>query len=376
MVAGVLLTGCGTDSGQKALKQGLTAFSEKNYADAITKLTRASKRLPGSVPLYYHLGLAHLYQGNTEPAQAAFEATLEIEPEHSAAIACLGQIAYLQNDLTHASERFEAALSRAEIPDVRASILTSLGLTAMGQKRIDLARLYLLRALQADRLYAPAYYNLGSLYRDKYSFRQEALDQFELYLRVAPKDEHHLEKAQNNIKRLQVNIARTEDEKREGLQRDPAKAARLLQEGARLHAEKQSAKAIKAFRDALSADPLTFSAAYGLGMAYKAEGQRAEAMEAFRRAAEINPANQECYLSAAELALQLKQYTEAAKLLDRAIARSPFNPSSADLMARIRYAEKRLPEARAYGEFYLSLIAPNHKGRTAYETWVKALPVK
>ena len=140
------------------------------------------------------------------------------------------------------------------------------------------------------------------------------------------------------------------------------------------HSAKQYPKAIKAYRDALLSDPLAFNAAFGLGTVYRIQEQRAEAMEAFKRAAAINPGHQDSYLQAAELAFQLKRYDEAEKILDRAIARSPYNPASAELMARIRYAQTRLAEARAYGEFYLSVLRPNDKNRPAYEKWVQALP--
>ena len=153
-------------------------------------------------------------------------------------------------------------------------------------------------------------------------------------------------------------------------------AAKLLQEGVRLQIAKQYPKAAKAYRDALAEDPLTFSAAFGLATVYKAQGQKAEAVEAFRHATDISPSHQDSYFQAAELALQLKHSAEAAKILDRAIARSPFNPANAELMARIRYAESRLPEARAYGEFYLSLLPPGDRNRGPYEKWVKSLPAK
>lgn len=374
-LAGLFASGCGSDSGQNALKQGVAAFDEKNYPAAITHFTRATKRITDSAPLYYHLGLAHLHQGEIEPALAAFNAALELAPGHSEAKACLGQIAYLQNDSAKAQGLFEQALATAAGDEAKARLLTSLALTEMARDRNDLARLYLLRAQQHNRRYAPAFYNLASLYRDKFNLREEALDQFELYVRLAAKGDRHLEKAENNVKRLRLNLARTQAEESDGLRRDPAAAARLLQEGARLNAAKQYPKAAKAFRDALAADPLTFSAAYGLALTYKSQGQRAEALEAFRRAALINPSHQESFLQAAELAFQLRRYAEAAKILDRTIARSPFSPATAELMARIRYAEMRLPEARAYGEFYLSLLRPEEKS-PAYEKWVRSLPVK
>lgn len=374
-LAGLFAAGCGSDSGQNALKQGVAAFDEKNYPAAITHFTRATKRITDSAPLYYHLGLAHLHQGEIEPALAAFAAALELAPEHSEAKACLGQIAYLQNDPVKAQGYFGQALAAASGDEAKARLLTSLALTEMARDRNDQARLCLLRAQRHNRRYAPAFYNLASLYRDKFNLREEALDQFEMYVRLAPKGDRHFEKAENNIKRLRLNLARTQAEESDGVRRDPAVAARLLQEGTRLSAAKQYPKAAKAFRDALAADPLTFSAAYGLALTYQRQGLRAEALEAFRRAAQINPSHQESFLQAAELAFQLKRYAEAAKILDRAIARSPFNAASAELMARIRNAEARQPEARAYGEFYLSLLRPEEKS-PAYEKWVRSLPVK
>ncbi len=376
VLSGLLAGGCGSNSGQSDLKQGMAAFSGKNYAAAIPCFNRAAKRITDSADLYYTLGLSHLYLGELDPAQAAFNAALELQPDHGEAIACLGQIAFLQNDLPKATACYGQALVAAASDASRARILTSLALAESGREHHDLARLHLLRAQRLDHLYAPALYNLASLYRDKFNLREEALDNFEMYLRLADKSEKHYEKAVNNVKRLRLNLERTQAEEVESVKRDPAAAAKLMQEGMRQQLAKQHAKAIKAYRDALAEDPLIFNAALGLATVYKSQGQRAEAMEAFKRAAEISPNHQDSYFEAAELALQLKRYAEAAKILDRAIARSPFNPANAELMARIRYSESRLPEARAYGEFYLSLLRPGDKNRAAYEKWVKSLPAK
>ncbi|MEI7898710.1 MAG: tetratricopeptide repeat protein [bacterium] len=373
-LSGLLAGGCGSNSGLSDLQQGMAAFNGKNYAAAIPCFNRAAKRITDSADLYYTLGLSHLYQGELDPAQAAFNAALELTPGHSEALTCLGQIAYLQHDLSKAAACYGQALAVTSNNAGNARILTSLALSESDREHHDLARLYLLRAQKLDRLYAPALYNLASLYRDKFNLREEALDNFELYLRIVDKSDKHYEKAVNNVKRLRLNLERTQTEELDGMRRDPAAAAKLMQEGVRLQLAKQVPKAIKAYRDALAKDPLTFNAALGLATVYKSQGQRAEAMEAFKQALAINPSHQDSYFEAAELALQLKRYAEAAKILDRAIARSPFNPANAELMARIRYAETRLPEARAYGEFYLSLLRPGDKNRAAYEKWVKSLP--
>ena len=376
ILCGLLAGGCGSKSGLSDLQQGMAAFNGNNFAAAIPCFNRAAKRIPDSADLYYTLGLSYLYLGELDPAMSAFNAALELKPGHGEAMTCLGQIAYLQNDLPKATAYYEQALTVAANDASKARILTSLALSESGREHHDLARLHLLRAQKCDHQYAPALYNLGSLYRDKFNLREEALDNFEMYLRVAGKGDKHYEKAQNNVKRLRLNLERTQAEEMETVKRDPAAAAKLLQEGVRLQVAKQYAKSIKAYRDALAEDPLAFNAALGMATVYKAQGQRAEAMESFKRAADISPNHQDSYFEAAELALQLKRYAEAAKILDRAIARSPFNSANVELMARIRYGEARLPEARAYGEFYLSLMKPGDPNRVAYEKWVKSLPVK
>ncbi len=373
----LLACGCGSRSSQKDLQEGMTAFQAKNYSEAIVRLTRATQRITDSPNLYYQLGAAYLVKGELDPAAEAFQAALELEPKHSASLAGLGQVAYYKKELPKAQGFFEQALAGTIADEEsRASILNGLALAQAAQQRYDLARLNLLRAQQACRLYAPSLYNLASLYLDKYNFREEALDQFEMYLRIADKQDEHLSKAENNVKRLRLNLERTQADELDSLKRDPAAAATLLHEGIIAQSTKQFNKALKAYRDALTADPMAFNAALGLATVYKRQGQRAEALEAFKRAAAINPTHQDSHLQAAELAFHLKRYDDAEKILDRAVARSPYNPASADLMARIRYAQARLPEARQYGEFYLSLLRPNDKNRPAYEKWVRALPAK
>jgi tetratricopeptide (TPR) repeat protein len=371
----LLASGCGSDSGQSALRRGMAAFGEKNYPEAIACLTQASQRIADSPDLYYHLGCAHLLKGELDPAAAAFQAAFELDPKHGETLAGLGQLAYYTKELPKAQTFFRQALeAETASGESRASILTGLALTEAALRHDDQARLCLLRAQQSSRRYAPAFYNLGALYLNAYSMREEALDQFELFVRLADAANPYQEKARKQISRLRAALDRAKAEELDALRRDPDLAARRLHEGIDAQCARQFTKALKCYRDALAADPLTFNAAFGLGKLYRDLKQPAEALEAFKRAAVINPAHQDSQLQAAALAIQLKRYDEAERILDLAIARSPFTPESADLMARIRHAQGRYAEARAYGQFYLSLLLPEDKGRAAYEKWVNALP--
>ena len=373
----LLAGGCGSDSGQKALRRGVAAYEAKNYPDAIASLTRASQRITDSADLYYYLGCAYLQQGEKDAAAAAFQAAFDLNPRHGETLAGLGQLAYYTEELAKAQVFFRQALA-ADVAgdDARAGILNGLALTEAGLRRNDQARLFLLRALQVNRRYAPAYYNLASLYLNAYDLREEALDQFELYVRIADKDDPYGKKAHNNISRLRANIEQRKRAEERERQRDTATATGRLHEGVQAQSAKQIDRAIRCYRDALAADPLMFNAAFGLGTLYKGQNRMADALDAFKQAADINPGHQDSFMQAAELALQLKRYDEAERILDRAIARSPQNPVGADLMARIRHAQKRFPEARAYGEFCLSLLREDDKGRAAYEKWVGSLPEK
>lgn len=370
------MCGCGSRSGLNSAKSGMEAFKEGRFDKAVEDLTHATSRISNSPELYYNLGVAHMELGNCVQAQDAFAAALKLNPQYSDAYACLGQLNLQQDQLLPAAEALSKALSFATTADAKARILTSMGLMEARRKHYDLARLNYLRALKENRKFESAYYNLASLYRDDYKLLEESLDNFEIFVRITdPKNTYYL-KAKDNIKRLKNNLERTRANEPDVLRRDSPKAAKLLQEGVTAYSQKQYSKAIKAYKEALDADPLTFSAAYGLGKVYQQQGLKNEARSAFKRAAEINPNNQDCYCQAAELSLQMRQYAEAMKILDKAIARSPFNPVSAKLMARSRYEEGRYPEARLYGEFYLTLVPATEPGRKEYEKWVSILPKK
>jgi len=375
-VISLVICGCGSHSGPGAAKRGNEAFKEGRFDKAVEELTYATSRIANSPELYYNLGVSHMELGNCLQAQDAFLAALNLNPDYSDALACLGQIYFQQDNLPKAAESLEKALSLSTTADARSRILNAMGLVEARRKHVNLARLHFLRALKENRKSEFAYYNLATLYRDDYRFYEEALDNFEIFVRIADQKSNYYLKAKDNIKRLRSNIERTRAIAPDDVKRDAPKASKLLQEGVTAYSAKQHSKAIKAYKEALEADPLTFSAAYGLGMVYQQQGNKNEARNAFKRASLINPDNQDCYYRAASLSIQLNQLAEATKVLDKAIARSPFNPASAKLMTTIKYREGRYPEARLYGEFYLSVVPVTEAGRKEYEKWVRMLPKK
>jgi len=370
------LSGCGAHSGLSAAREGAAAFNEGKYEKAAVAFERATARISDSANLYYNLGVTHLRLGNMDKAQTALKTACELDPEQASALVCLAQIAYYRNDLPEASVYLNKALLKIKEKDERARALTTLGFIEIARQRYDYARLSLLEAIRLNKDYAPARYNLATLYRDTYGLKEEALEEFELFKRVVDRKDAHFEKANNSITRLQLNLERTKADQGASVRRDSPTAAKLLNDAILLHQAKQYAKALKTYRDALLADPQTFSAAYGAGMVCIKLNKSAEAIDAFKTALDINPNNQDCYAQLARLMMQVRQTAEAAKVLDRAIARSPYNPVSYDLMARIRYAEGRFDEAWLYGRFYVSLIPAADPSRASYEHWLNSFRQK
>jgi tetratricopeptide (TPR) repeat protein len=371
---GTLICGCGSDSAQSSLEKGISAFDKKNYSAASECLDLAAKEINDSAPLYYTLGLSHLNLGDMKKALAAFNKTIDIDPAHYESIICLGQIAYHENnDLAISQECFETALKMVTDAHKKAVLYTSMAIVESGLKNDGLARLYLIQALSCDRSYAPAFYNLGSLYKDKFGYKEEALKCFKQYAQLADKDENHYVKAEKNMERLNLNIERLASSRQATVKRDTVTASENLGNGVVYQSQKKYLDAIKFYDAALAADPLAFSAAYGKAMAYQKLNRSREAFAAFKAAIEINHDHQDSYIRAVKLAMQLKRFSDATTLLDRAIARNPSYSSYYDFMTRILYEQSRYAEAKKYGEYYLSLLEPGDKDRAAYEKWVKSL---
>lgn len=370
----LLLTGCGERSGHADIKAGISAYREGRYEKAAAAFLRATEHVTGSPELYCNMGLAYLKLGDVARAQRAFSSALEIAPGQGEALVCLGQIAYLKNALEDAALWVEKGIPRLGTPADRAAAYTTLGQIETARRRYDFARVAFLRAIRADRKYAPAYYDLATLYRDTYQFREEALDNFELYTHLADLKEPHREKALNSISRLKANIDRTRQAlNRDDTRRDSSAAAALIGDALSAQLEKRHSRALRLYKSALAADPLAFNAAYGMAITCVKLNDKRGAVEAFKRALEINPNHQDCYLQAADLLLKLRQYSEATDLLDRAIARSPFNPESFELYARIRSAERHAPEAKLAGLFSLELAPPATPARADFKKWVESI---
>ena len=370
--AAMLLGGCGQWASRRAMEKGLAALRQGDYATAAKQFERAARHVAvaDAPALYYNLGTADYHLGRYDEARKAFETALELAPGDRDSLVYLGQIRLKRQEWSEASRLFEEA-GAGRPPDAR--LLVFQAEAADGTGRRDAARVLLIRALQADRTCAPALYNLGCLYRDRYMLPSEAIDCFEMFVRTADAQDPHAEKARASIARLKQVLSRMPPPVAPGTKRDPHTAQKLADEGNRQRQAKQWPLAEKAFRDALAADPLCHDALYGWAQMQRTRGAAAEAFRLLLRAASVEPLRQTTVLECAQAALQSKDYADAGRLLDRAIALWPTCAPAYAALALVRQAEGHPAEARVYAEQYVRLAAPG-PDRDRYEAWVKTLP--
>ena len=369
-----LPSGCARNS-RATIEKGCAKLETGDYAAAARAFARASRRINDSAPLYYNLGTAYHHMGRYDAAVSAFEAALRIDPGHGPSGEHLGLTLIRLEAYGKAVTHLRARLPRAA-KEERPRLLNALATAEKGAGHTDLACLHYLQAARADPAYAPTYYNLGCLYHDTFQLFTEATDQLELYLRRAPAEDPHTVGARERLRRLKASgvqapgpAARTD-----GGRRNSATALQAIREGDTFYTARRYDRAEAAYARALTADFLSYDAAIRLGYARTGSGNFAEAIKAYQRAGEIAPGSFEPIYLQAHAAYSGRQFGQAEQLLTTlAIPRWPSNAASYQLMAYVRTAQKRIPEARIYGQHYLDVVPAQTAGVEAFRTWLRAL---
>lgn len=363
--------GCGAFSLKHAIRDGEAALKDQNYEAAIRYFNRAARRIPNDALLQYNLATAHFHLGSFVPAEVALKRVRELDPNDTDAVELQAHIARQRGQWDLARIGFNQVLCAA--PAATPRILTALSNVERGAGNIDLARVRLLQAIKADWKYAPAHFNLAMLYNDHFDLVDEAIDELELFRRMANSGDPQLIKAVKTLDAL-YRLQKASQPPPSGSSRDSDKATALVKEGDRASAARSWSSAEKAYRAALAADPQNASAAFGLGNALLASRNgRQRALDAFCQAVTLNPGYADAYYQGALVALDINDLAAAAHLLYRAAAKWPDRYGFFALLITLRSAESNTAGVRAYGEYYLQ-IAPPGDQRNRYEKWLQALP--
>ena len=114
----VALIGCGGDSAEKYLEQGVAHFQKQEYDLAIQSYEKALKLEPKSAAAYNLLGMAYRFKynqlGNPDFKQkeiAAFQKAIDIDPRNWGAMINLGATYYYMGEKAKAAALFKQALN-------------------------------------------------------------------------------------------------------------------------------------------------------------------------------------------------------------------------------------------------------------------------
>ena len=202
-------------------QMGLSYLGENNVTGALVELTEAEKLSPDDPDLQFNLGRAYFLKNRYDIAEQKFLRALALKPEFSEARYNLGlnyllmkrwdeaafQFKLVTEDIFYQNQEMAsinlgiAYLSKEEYPKALATLRAVassyprnpiakvyLGKVYLRLDKVELAVIEFKRAVELDKNYANAYYNLALAYV-KNNENKEALAAFREVVRIAPESE-------------------------------------------------------------------------------------------------------------------------------------------------------------------------------------------
>lgn len=334
------LAGCNPGDGTQQFAEGERAYAARDLRKAEKLFARASELDPANADAFLMLARARIDLGDIEGAKVAADTASSLAGGDCDIAATVAQIAYHMEDYDAAEAGFrKLAADTALSPHIRSQAYTDLGIVQMTREERDAARVSFLAALRLDRRRNPAaYYHLGMLYRDAYSYAEAAQEQFELFVRLQDAPQAKVVKVQRDIlPAIRETILRAAAQTPNAATRDSQASAAAIA-SAEAAAKKGNWKtAAESYEKALKLDPLSYPAAIGVA---KARGRtnspdsRKRAFAAYCTAAKLKPMHMQTLLDAARLAGELGQWITAVELYSRAVAANPVKLDAVDGLIR------------------------------------------
>ncbi len=342
LAAGLLvLAGCGpTGDARAALdaktaaQSAETAFAEGDYKTAVLCCRQSLEHRANQCDVLILLARAAVRAGDFETAEKAAADAAALRPGDLAVVQIGAQVAVARGDLETAYDAYTSlAKNEALLPMTRAIGWCGRGVVAMMRINTagltaastgDAARIDFLRAIQADRRNASAYYHLGLLYRNTYGFKQAAIDNFERYVGLMGETvDPHVEKAAAAVKALKDEIADETAAIPGAKSRNPGACAVALKKADAALKKKDVKTAIRAYEEAAKADALSFDAVYNLAKAsesLKTTAGNKAAFAAYSKAIKLRRGNAQALVDAGRLAEKLGKPISAVMHYSMAVA--------------------------------------------------------
>lgn len=342
------LAGCGgRDDGSAAYAAGEAAYAARDLAQAERQFSAALVAAPGDVNALLMLARTELDLGKIVEAGAAVAQAEALAGGDVDVMLLAAQIAYHARDIAKAKTLYSEVAEDARLaPADRAAGWAGLGVVEMSAinsgtatEGRDLARTCFLRAIRLDARNASARYHLGVLYMNAFGYRESALDQFGIFVRLEKEADRRVQDVQQKtIPALRDQIA-TAASRRDGVsRRDSAASAAALKKGEEAWNKGTYKTARLRYAEAYQADVLSYPAALGLAKAWEKSdltkaGQQ-EAAKYYRIASSLRPSAKDTAITAGNFAYRLGSYASAAEAYSRAMAAAPNDITAIDGLIR------------------------------------------
>jgi tetratricopeptide (TPR) repeat protein len=252
-------------------------------AEAFSKAANLTENLTGSS---LNMGIALFHAGRIDEAELALNNVVGENPKNETALALLGLIELQKRNWAGATKELSKS---ANINPRSPAAQNALALAELHQsKNSEGAITRLKQILAAYPDYAPAAYNLGSIYDQWLKNNSMAVSWYKEYLETAGQNGSHVQAANNAIARL-GGTPSTATTNRSAPKANPAEAARYMTEGSKLHGAQKYNEAIEAYRKALMAEPKHKTAYYNMSLAFYAQGNFSDAASACNNALNLDP---------------------------------------------------------------------------------------
>lgn len=358
------VAGCAKNDGSADFAAGKAAFESRDLKRAVQSLAAGLARSPDNVDALVLQAQALLALGELPGAASAIDRAAALAGADRDVVEVGAQVAFYRKDYARAAELF-AQLAAAAEPEVRSRGLTGLAIVdiiQLGASGADLetvrarARTRLLAAIRLDGRNAAARYHLGQLYRDAFGYNEAAVDQFELFVRLAKGVDDKVKRVQRTtIPDLKEAIARAAAQRPGADKRDVAESAAALKKAEAAWAKQTFKTAKLRYNDAYVADVLSYPAALGLAKAWEktdaTKPGQLEALKYYKVACALRPGAKDVHLHTGELALKLGQTAVAVETFSRAVAASPGDITAIDLLIRALQKAGRGKTAAVYQKY-------------------------
>lgn len=357
VAAFTLAPGCAPEDGSAELEQGRRAFEVGDCAKARKAFVSCLEYDAGNVDALVYLARIALSLGELDEASARITAAAEIAGGDIDVKLLAAQIAWHRSDYKWARKLFSEIAGDGSLDaKIRARGWSGLGIVEATEENPDLARVAYLMAIRTDPRCAPAWYQLGLLYRDGFGYYEAALSQFDCYVRLDEMASPRVQKVQSTIiPAIKEMIARTLHDRPGATQRDSGACAKLVQSAEAAFRKGAYKDARRQFEAAVAKDRLSHAAAAGLARTIlRCDGTNAGQQKAFeylRQACILKPFSTALFLEAGQLAVKLGNHAQAVELYSRAVAANPVSLDAIDGLIRSLRRVANQEAANAYQKY-------------------------